>query len=390
MIKYFSEHPTAANVLMFGIIVMGLMGIPQLRRETLPDFSSDEVEVTVQYPGAAAEDVEEAICRRIEDAVDLVNNVAEIRSEAQEGLGRVVIEMEAGKDFESFIDDIRTEVEVIYDFPILAEEPIIRELGRTDKVVTVAVTGPMEPADLKAYCEDLKRRLRRQEGISLIEIKGFSDHQIRIRIHAQTLMQYRLSLSKIADVIRNQSVDMPAGTIETAESDYLVRITDERRTVHEFEALVVVAGASGAEIRLGDIAEVKDVFEKDEEKAVFNGQQAGILEISKTKSEDSLTVLDGIKRFIDRENQIKPPMVKFALTQDTSSIVRDRLDLLVNNGWQGLLLVFLTTCLFLGFRLSFCVSIALPVSFLGAFFILPHIDYSINMLTMVGLLMAAY
>jgi multidrug efflux pump subunit AcrB len=388
MIKYFSEHPTAANLLMFGIIVMGLMGIPQLRRETLPDFSSDEVEVTVKYPGAAAEDVEEAICRRIEDAVDLVNNVAEIRSEAQEGLGRVVIEMDEGKDFQTFIDDIRTEVEAIDDFPILAEEPIIRELGRTDKVVSVAVTGPMEPADLKAYCEDLKRRLRRQEGVSLVGIKGFSDHQIRIRIPAQTLMQHGLSLSKIADVIRNQSVDMPAGTIETAESDYLVRITDERRTVHEFEALVVVAGASGAEIRLGDIAEVKDVFEKDEEKAVFNGQQAGILEISKTKSEDSLTVLDGIKRFIDRENQIKPPMVKFALTQDTSSIVRDRLDLLVNNGWQGLLLVFLTTCLFLGFRLSFCVSIALPVSFLGAFFILPHIDYSINMLTMVGLLMA--
>ena len=102
MIKYFSEHPTAANLLMFGIIVMGLLGIPQLRRETLPDFSSDEVEVTVKYPGAAAEDVEEAICRRIEDAVDLVNNVSEIRSEAQEGLGRVVIEMKEGRDFQGF------------------------------------------------------------------------------------------------------------------------------------------------------------------------------------------------------------------------------------------------------------------------------------------------
>ena len=352
MIKYFTEHPTAAALLMLGIIILGLMSIPKLRRETFPEIPTNQVSVTTAYPGATAENVEETICRRIEEAVDLVNNVEEVRSESREGLGRVVIEMVEGKDFKTFIDDVRTEVEAIDDFPVQAEDPIIVELGRTDKVAAISVSGPMTPSDLKAYCQILKRRLRREEGISLVEITGFSDHQIRIRIPAQVLLQFDLSLSRVADMIGRQSVDLPAGVIETADGDYLIRIKDQRRTVHEFESLIAVAGPSGAEIRLGDIARIEDVFEKAEEKFLFNGERTGILEVSKTKSEDALVVLDQIESFVERIEKTKPPRAKIAITQDLTSIVKDRLDMMVTNGWQGLILVFLVTCLFLNFRFT--------------------------------------
>lgn len=388
MIRFFANHPTAANLLMLIFIVMGVSSISSLRRETFPDFSADQVEVRVIYPGATAEEIEEAVCRRIEDAVDGVNYVDEIRSEAQEGLARVVIEMQEGKDLPKFIDDIKTEVDAINDFPDIAEDPVVAELGRTDNVVSVAVTGPMSPPDLKAYCEELKDRLQTEAGISLVTIRGFSDHQIRIQVPAQTLMQYGLSMKDIADAISRQSVDMPSGTIETASQEILLRFADERKTPEEFENLVVAAGKSGAEIRLSDIAVIHDVFEKNEDKIIFDGQRAGLLEITKTKSEDALTVCDAIKAFFEREEKIKPPSVQFTLTRDSSSIVRDRLLLLVKNGWQGLILVFLTMWLFFSFRFSFWVSMGLPISFLGALFFLPIIDYSLNMLTMVGLLIA--
>lgn len=386
MIAYFAKHPTAANLLMLVFIVMGVSSISSLRRETFPDFSEDKVEVRVIYPGATAEEVEEAICRRIEDAVEGTNYVAEIVSDAREGVGTVTVEMAEGGDLAGFIDDIKTEVDAIADFPAEAEDPVIRELNSTDMVVSIAVTGPMSPTDLKEYCEGLKDRLKIEAGLSLVDISGFSDRQIRIRIPARELLQYGISLDDIAGVIASQSIDLPAGSLETGEQDLTIRFTDERRTPDQFRDLVVVAGESGGEIRLGDIAEIHDVFELDEDKYLFNGERAGLMQISKAKSEDTLTIYMMVKAFVAAEQAVAPPGIRLELTNDVSSIVRDRLEMLVKNGWQGLILVFLTMWLFFNFRLSFWVTMGLPVSFLGAFFFFPQIDYSLNMITMVGLL----
>ncbi len=388
MIRYFASHPTAANLLMLIFIVMGLQAFPTLRRETFPDFTAREVEVRVEYPGATAEEVEEAVCQRIEDAVDGVSFVKEVRSEAVEGLGKVIIEMQEGANFQVFLDDVRTEVEAIDDFPEEAEEPVIKQLGTTDQVVSIAVTGPMSLPDLKAYSEQLKGRLQQLPEVSLVMIQGFSDHQIRIEIPAYALVQHGLSIEDIAKVIARQSVDLPSGTIKTSERDVLIRFADQRRSPKEFEDLIVVAASSGAELRLGDIATVKDLFELDEEKIILNGQRAAVLQITKTKSEDTLQVIDAVNAFVEREKQMSPPGVEFVLTQDFSSIVRDRLRLLVVNGYQGLALVVLTMWLFFGFRFSFWVAIGLPVSFLGALFFMAQLGYSINLITMVGLLLA--
>ena len=263
---------------------------------------------------------------------------------------------------------------------------MIKELNRTDAVVSIAVSGPMADTDLKNYCEDLKDRLKLDAGVSLVDVSGFSDRQIRIQIPASILIQYGISLDDIASVIARQSVDLPAGSIETRDQDILIRFTDERKTPLAFEDLVVAASDGGAEIYLGDISSIRDQFELVEDKFVFNDQRAGLLEISKNKAEDTLAVFEAVKAFVAHEQQISPAGVKLTLTRDMSSVVADRLQLLVKNGLQGLLLVFLTMWLFFNLRLSFWVTMGLPVSFFGAFFLMPQIDYSLNMLTMVGLL----
>lgn len=386
MIKYFAGHPTAANLVMVSFIVVGLVTAANVKRETFPEVPANDVLVSVLYPGATAEDVEEAVCQRIEEAVEAVRNVEEIACESRENKATANIKMLEGKDFDGFLNDIKTEVEAIDNFPDQAEKPVIRKLGQVDFVAAVAVTGPMSAPDLKAFAENLKDQMLERPNISQVKITGFSDHQIRIELSAQTLRQYGISVTDIADIIARQSVDLPAGTIETSANDVLVRFSDERRRLLEFDNLIVVGSESGAEIKLGDIATITDVFERDEEKVVFNGVRAAVLEISKTKTEDTLKVIDSVNQFLDEQRARAPPNVKFTITRDISSIVRDRLTLLIKNGLQGLVLVTLTLFLFFSFRFSFWVAMGFPVSFLGTIAAMSFLGLSFDMITMVGML----
>ncbi len=389
MIRFFAAHPTAANLLMLGFIVLGLSALPSLKRETFPDFSAQEVEVRIVYPGASAEDVEDAICQRLEEAIDGIENVDEIRCEALEGIGTAVVKMQEDGWIERFLEDVKTEVEAIDNFPDVTELPIVRQLGRTDQVVAIAVTGPMAVTDLKAYAEELKTGLQQLPEVSLVTVEGFSQRQLSVRVPQHVLEQYGLSMQDIGDIITRQSIDLPSGRVETHDRELLVRFTDQRRTPAELADLIVV-GTQGntGQLRLGDIATIQDRFELDEDKLLFDDQRAAVLRIAKTKSEDALTVMSTVRRFVEQEQRAAPPEVRLTITQDVSSIVQDRLQLLLKNGWQGLTLVFLVMWIFFQLRFSFWVTMGLPVSFLGAFFFMTLIGYSINMLTMVALLIA--
>ena len=388
MIRFFATHPTAANLLMVAFIVIGLAAAPTVKRETFPEIPPDKITVRAVYPGASALEVEGAICERIEDAVDGLSDVDEIVCTSEESIGTATIKMRQGADIDRLLNDVKTEVEAIDTFPETTETPVITQNDRTDFVVSVAVSGPMAPAHLKAFAEKLKDQMLQIGAISQVKIQGFSDHQIRIEIPALTLRQSGLSIANIADVIKRQSIDLPAGSIEASDRNTLIRFVDERRSVETFRDLIVVSGKSGSEIRLGDIAEITDRFELDESKIVFNGQRAALLEISKTKDQDTLDVVDAVSAFIEQQRQIVPPGVEFEMTQNISSIVRDRLNMLLTNGIQGLVLVFLTMWLFFSFRFSFWVAMGLPISFLGTIFMMSIMGYSFDMITMVGLLIA--
>ncbi len=387
MIHYFARHPTAANLLTVALVAMGLLTAANLRRETFPDIAPSEVQVQAVYRGATPAEVEEAVCQRIEDAIDGVRFVKEVRADAREGVALITIEMAEGGDFTTFLADIQTEVDAIDDFPEDVEDPIVTQQGVTDPVLAIVVSGPMTPPDLKAYCEDLKDRLQLLPDISLVDIQGFSDHQLRVELSAEGLLRYGLSAADVAQVIQRQSVDLPAGLLETSQHELLIRFVEQRRTPAELEDLVIVAGAGGAEVRLGDLAEVKDVFELAEETVTLDGRRAAIVRIEKTKNQDMIRVADAVKQLVDDQRR-RYPAVDLRVTQDTSTLVQDRLRMLLRNGWQGITLVMLTMWLFFSFRLSFWVVLSVPVSFLGAFFFMTWCGLTINMITMVAMLLA--
>ena len=386
MIRYFSNHPTIANLLMIGFIAVGLVMVPSLQRETFPRIAPNKLQITVVYPGATPETVEEAICQRLEDAIDGVDGLHETTCDAREGRAIATVEMEEGQNLDRFTANVRTEVEAINDFPENTETPIIKQLGRTDFVASLAITGPMSRPDLKLYAEQVKDRMKAFGGIPIIEVKGFSDEQIRIEIADGVLRQYGLSFQDIARTVERQSVDLPAGTITTRDQEILLRFTGERRTVPEVESIVVVTDADGGQIRLGDIAKVTDRFEADEIKTLFNGRPAAILDIVKSASDDIIRVADRLREFVERERQQSPPSVTYDIIRDGSTIVQERLTLLLENGLMGLALVALATWAVFGTRYAFWIAMGLPVAFLGGIATMALIGYSINMMTMVALL----
>jgi len=388
MIRFFAAHPTAANLLLLGLFIVGALSIPTMQRETFPEFESDRVRVTVTYPGASAEEMEEAVTQRIEDAVNGINYLEEFTSESREGLSNVTLEMEDGGALQEFVDDIRNTVEAINTFPAEADDPVIVALARTSQVVSIAVTGAMSVQHLKEYTEQLKRKLQRLPEVSKVSIQGFSDRQIQVEISTRELKQYGLTIDDVANAISRQSLDIPAGTIESTGQEVLLRFADKRRTLSEFENIVVIGGTGGAEILLGEIALLKDRFELEEGKVLFNGDRGATVSVAKSSHEDTLVVFDAVKRFIDNEKTLAPENVNLRLTYDTASIIRARLELLVKNGWQGLLLVFIAMFLFFNLRMAFWVAMGLPASFFGALFLMDQIGYTINMMTTMALIIS--
>ena len=386
MIAWFARHPTAANLFMAAIMILGVVALPGLQRETFPEIQNDKVEIRVVYKGATTDEVEDAICRRLEDALDGISDIDETRCEAREGLGIATAVMREGARMTRFLDDVKSEVDAIDDFPEQAELPVVEELGRTDAVVSIAITGPEDPVVLKAYAEDVKSRLQTLRQFSTVTIKGFSTHQIRIEVDAPTLRRYGLSAADVANALQRQSVGSPIGELLGEQENVLLRFDDQRKTSAEFEDLVIISGDTGAAIRLGEIATISDRFDRDEEKVLFNGRRAAILDITKTRAQDILTAYAAVSDFVAAENRRVPSGVRLTLTQDRSSIVSDRLNMLTRNGVQGLIAVFLVLWLFFSFRYSFWVTMGLPVSFLGALFVLPMLGVTINMISMVGLL----
>ena len=386
MIAWFARHQTAANLLMAAILLLGLVALPGLQRETFPELESDKVEVRVVYKGATAEEVEDAICRRLEDALESITDLDELRCESREGIGTAIAMKREGAEITRFLDDVKSEVDAIDDFPEQTETPVVTELNRTDAVISVAVTGPEDPVALKAYAEDLKDRMMAETGVAEISVGGFSDHHIRIEIPAWRLRQYGLSVADVANTVGRQSIGSPAGTLEGGVEDLLLRFDDQRKSVEAFKDLVVISGSTGASIRLGEIAEISDRFDRDEEKILFNGRRAAELNIAKTRDQDILKVHASVQAFVEAERARAPQGIDLHLTQDRASIVQDRLDMLVRNGAQGLVLVFLVLWLFFSLRYSFWVTMGLPVAFLGALFVLPVLGITINMISMVGLL----
>ncbi len=386
MIRYFSGHPTISNLLMIALLLAGAFTAPGLLRETFPRKSPNEVQISVAYPGARPEEVESAICDRIEKALDAVTGIDRQSCEAQENLARARVKMKEGENFQAFVADVSSEIDGISDFPDRAEPARVKPLGLTDFVASVSISGPKDRGELRDYAEDIRTRMLRWGGIPIVTVRGFPTREIRIELIPAALRKFGISVSDVAKVVDLESLDLPAGTLETGAETYLIRVDQERRDLSGLADIIVRSSASGGHVRLGEIATIRAGFTNDDDPIVYNGKLAAVLDITKTRSEDSLRIVDQIHAFLDNERQKSPPGLQMEITTDAAAVVRDRLMMVLINGVQGLALVFLVLWLFFGFRYSFWVAMGLPVSFMGGLAMMYLVGYSLNLMTTLGLL----
>lgn len=388
MIRYFAAHPTAANILMMVIILLGMAALPTLNKETFPQIQTNQVQVTVPYPGASSSEVEEGICNRLEDASDGLSFLEEQRCEARDSVGILTLDMQEDGDIKQFIDDVNAAVDAITEFPDDAEEPVVEELGRTDHVVSIAISANLTQPELKDLAEYYRSRLLVLPEVPIVTVTGFSTHELRVLVKPEALRQYQLSVQDIANLIQAQAVDVPVGILEAADQRFQMRFHNERRTPDELADLVILHNEQGGQLLLGDIATIVDDFVDEEKRTELDGRPAAILQISKNKTDDTLAVFHAVQAFVAAENARLPESTRLVITQDRASIVQDRLSLLLRNGWQGLILAVVVLLLFFTWRYTMWVALGLPISFIGGLVVMSAAGISINMISMVALLIA--
>jgi multidrug efflux pump subunit AcrB len=388
MIRLFAVHPTAANILMLALLILGIAALPTLQRDTFPLTPPSEVEIRVGYPGASPAEVETGICQVAEDALRAVDNLNELSCLSRDNMAVFTAEIVEGRDMTRFHNDLKAAIDGINQFPDRADDPVTNIVERVASVASVAVTGPEDPRVLLSYADALAERLKADPAISQVSIAGFSDREITIEFDASALQRHGISIADVVPILTRDSLDVPAGTLFGRQNEASIRFVGEKRSVGDFAAIPLSGGASGAAITLGEVASISENFSDPAQAAYYNSKRAAIVQVSKTAAQDALRVKAALDRILERERVEAPGNIELAISQDSTMNIRDRLRIIGENGLQGLILVLAVMWLFFGFRFSFWVAMGLPVSFLGTIFVMQLFGFTINMMTMVALLVA--
>lgn len=388
MIRLFAGHPTAANILMLALVVLGLAALPNMQRDTFPLTPPSQVEIRIAYPGASAAEVESGICKLAEDPLRAVDHLDELSCLSRDNMAVITATLVEDQDMTRFHNDLKAAVDGISQFPDRADDPVTRVVERVASVASVALTGPDDPAVLLAYADALAERLRNDPAISQVEIAGFSDREIVIAFDRAALLRHGIALSEVASLLARDSLDLPAGILEGHQGDVAIRFLGEKRSPAQFAAIPLAGGATGGVITLGEVARISQGFADPAQAAFYNGRRAAIVQVNKTASQDALRVKAALDAQLERARAELPASIALDISQDSTLNIRDRLRIIAENGAQGLVLVLVVMWLFFGLRVSFWVAMGLPVSFLGAIFAMQMLGYTINMMTMVALLVA--
>ncbi len=404
MIKWFSENHVAANFLMLLVLLAGFTTWFKLKKEIFPETSLDAVIVQVPYPNATAEEVETGVILKLEDAISDLDGIKRYSSTSTESMGAMTVEVDSGYDVRAVMDDVKSAVDGISEFPENAEKAIIKEAIITAQVLSIAISADTDTDEktLRKMAETVRDGLlnyRAEDPEGMIEgglrflgsepmitkanLTNVRPYEISIEISQDKLQQYNLTLSEVAEAIRMASLDLPSGSIREKTGEVVIRTDGKIVDAQEFKDVVIVTRENGSSVRLDEIAEVNDGFQDVDLKTRFDGRQAVILNVYRTGNQDTTMIADAVKDYIERIAPTQlPEGVKLELWNDMSKMLEGRMDLLGRNGAIGLLLVFIVLALFLRPSMALLVAIGIPVSFAGGLWMMPHVGISINMISL--------
>jgi multidrug efflux pump subunit AcrB len=356
-----------------------------MRYSFFPEIQTGIIQIQVAYPGASPQEVEEGVILKIEENLEGIEGIDRITSVSRENIGTVNVEAEYGLDINRLLADVKNAVDRISSFPQGSEKPVIFEQKFRSRTLSIVLYGETDLYNLKIIAENLRDELLATPQISQVVIAGLPNPEIAIEVAEKDLRRYKLTFNEIADAVRSANINISGGKLETAEEEILIRAYGRRYFAKELENIPIRGNRDGTVILLKDVAVVKERWEDIPDKSYFNGHNSVVLSVDKTADEDILEVANISKQKISQFNT-NNQQIKAILLDDRTVSLKQRLNLLKNNGLIGLALVIITLGFFMNLRLSFWVSIGIPFSFAGMFIIASLVGITINAISTFGMI----
>ncbi len=386
IIEYFIKYHVAVNVIVIAFVIFGVLGASLLKSSFFPLTDSKNILITITYPGASPQEVEEGIVLKIEDNLKGLEGVDRVTSTSRENNGSINVEIEKGRDIDFMLLEVKNAVDRVPTFPTGMEPLIVAKLEAVRPTISFAVSGRNVPlATLKQIGRQIENDIRAIDGISQIGITGYPDEEIEIAVNENSLLAYELSFQEVAQAVANANILVTGGTIKTDAEEYLIRAKNRSYYANELSNIVVRADASGQTVRLKDVSSIRDRFSETPNTAFFNGNLSVNVTITSTNTEDLIGSAEKVKEYISDFNQ-KYDNVQLDVVRDLSTTLVQRTQLLSENALLGTILVLIFLSLFLNTRLAFWVAFGLPISFLGMFIFAGFFDVTINVLSLFGMI----
>lgn len=395
MIEFFVKNPLFSDLLTVFVIGAGIVSAFLIQREAFPVISFDIVSVSTTWPGATASDVEKLITNPIEQDLQEVDGIDKMLSDSIENLSSIAIFLDPDQTTEDEGKaDVQDVVDKIKDLPDDAEDPEVLLIDSSSTpVIEVSISSnDLSDLELREKAKALEKELERIDGVSKVVHRGLRDLEIRIEISPQKLTSYRLSLQEVVEALSSQNVSIPGGIIEplsAADQERFVRTVGEFESLEDVENAVIRANDLGRAILVKDVAKVFYELERADILNRTNGEKSLTLTVLKKESADSIKLVDDLKVKIKELEGSLISDINVAFVNDISEYVRRRIGVLSGNLAVGLILIFFFLPVLVPFRFAMVIGLGLPMAFMGTIFILYNLGISINLLTMIGLIIVS-
>jgi len=386
LIKAFAKNRVFANLLMVTILVAGILSAKMMIREDMPEMQLDTISISVSYPGADPEEIEEGISRKIEDAIDGLEGIDEYTSTSSEGISSTTITVIDGYDPDRLLDRVSNEVDSITTFPEDAENPSIVRPQIQKAVISLALVSQMPEARLKEWADAVKKEIQRLPGVSQVNLSGTRSYEISVEIPKANLLKYNLTIAQVADIIQNSSLNQSGGTLKTDDQEIRLRTIGRKYTGNALAKIKVIKGEGGQTLYLEDIADIKDGFTENNLSIRANGQPAVLLNIL-AGEEDTINIADKVLQYQKEANDSLAKGSEIIVLSDNTQSTRANLDTLFSNAVMGLVLVFILLWLFMDTKISFWAGMGIPISLLGGLAVVHFSGITLNKITLFGLIM---
>jgi multidrug efflux pump subunit AcrB len=386
IIKYFIQNEIAGNLLMFFLFIIGVIGLTRMKTTFFPEVESRFISIRCVYPGASPEEIEEGVITKIEEGLKGLTGVERVTSTSSENSGSVNVEILKSYDIDVAVQDVKNAVDRINSFPISMEPITVYKQENLGRAISFALSGDVELTTLKAVSQKVENELLATEGISKVTVTGFPAEEIEISFKEEMLRSKNISFAEAANAVRNYNLEITGGTIKTEGEELLVRASNKKYNAKELLDVVVRSNRDGGVVKLSELATITDQWVDVPTRTYLNGKPSVIVQVNNTLQEDMLTVTDKVKEYLEDYNS-KNDVIKADIVQDASITLRQRIQLLVDNGIIGFVLVLVFLAMFLNVRLAFWVALSIPISFAGMFMVCSLLGITINVISLFGMIL---